>query len=135
MKNEMKIILTLLAAVLLAQSTLPAAENKPALWAVNYAWYQTSNTTHTKSSMWTVDDTDKPRSKAQPLIGYYDSDNPEVVRWHVLLQPGESKRAEIQLTPETFRCWHPSKKRGWSNRVNLKSASGRRLLTFACATR
>ena len=27
----------------------------------------------------------KPRGKAQPLIGYYDSDNPDVVRWHMRL--------------------------------------------------
>ena len=41
-----------------------------------YAWYQTGG----KSSMWTVDGTDKPRSTAQPLIGYYDSDDPDVAR-------------------------------------------------------
>ena len=69
--------------ILLIVSVLPlhAAERKPALWAVYYAWYQTGAT----SSMWTVEGTDKPRSKAQPLIGYYDSDNPEIVRWHIRL--------------------------------------------------
>ena len=73
----------LLLAILLLVPVLPlhAAERKPALWAVYYAWYQT----HGKSSMWTVDGTAKPRSKAQPLIGYYDSDDPEVVRWHIRL--------------------------------------------------
>jgi hypothetical protein len=35
--------------------------------------------------MWTVDATAKPRSKAQPLIGYYDSDNSDVARWHARL--------------------------------------------------
>ena len=38
---------------------------------------------------WTDDKTaeshPKPNSKAQPLIGYYDSDDPEVVRWHIRL--------------------------------------------------
>jgi hypothetical protein len=62
------------------------AGQKPALWAVYYAWYQTAGGPHGKSSMWTVDDANKtPRSKAQPLIGYYDSDNPDVARWHVRL--------------------------------------------------
>lgn len=82
----MKHILTLLAALLLAPlAALPAAEKRPALWAVYYAWYQTTNTTRAKSSMWTVAATAKPRSKAHPLIGYYDSDNLDVVRWHVRL--------------------------------------------------
>jgi hypothetical protein len=62
-------------------AALHAADRKPALWAVYYAWYQTGG----KSSMWTIDGTTKPRSKADPLVGYYDSDDPEVVRWHVRL--------------------------------------------------
>lgn len=70
-------------ALLLAP--LHAADSKPALWAVYYAWYQTATGPHGKSSMWTVDASAKPRSKAQPLIGYYDSDNADVVRWHVRL--------------------------------------------------
>ena len=82
MKPRFLLLTALLLAPLVAQ---PAAEHKPALWAVYYAWYQTTNTTQAKSSMWTVDKTAKPRSKAQPLIGYYDSDNPAVVRWHVQL--------------------------------------------------
>jgi hypothetical protein len=39
--------------------------------------------------MWSDDKTasenPKPKSKAQPLIGYYDSDDREAVRWHVKL--------------------------------------------------
>ena len=78
--------LFLAAAFLLTLvSALHAAEQKPALWSVYYAWYQTTNSMPGKSSMWTVDGTTKPRSKAQPLIGYYDSDNPDVVRWHIRL--------------------------------------------------
>lgn len=77
--------LLLTALLFIPLAALPAAEHKPALWAVYYAWYQTTNTTHGKTRMWTVDDTDKPSSKAQPLIGYYDSDDPDVVRWHARL--------------------------------------------------
>ncbi|MCX7008210.1 MAG: glycoside hydrolase family 99-like domain-containing protein [Kiritimatiellaeota bacterium] len=78
----MKTCILAFAVLLLAQPVRPhATENKPALWSVYYAWYQTGG----KSSMWTIDGTTTPRSKAQPLIGYYDSDNPDVVRWHVRL--------------------------------------------------
>jgi len=72
---------TIVILLLAPLATLYAADNKPSLWTVYYAWYQTGG----KSSMWTVDGTTKPRSKAQPLIGYYDSDNPDVVHWHVRL--------------------------------------------------
>jgi hypothetical protein len=80
-----KLRLVILTALLLAPLAAQAADNKPALWAVYYAWYQTTNSTHGKSSIWTIDGTDQPRSRAQPLIGYYDSNNPDVVRWHVRL--------------------------------------------------
>ena len=61
----------------------------PALWAVYYAWYTTATGPHGKWNVW-GDANDKraepkPRGKAQPLIGYYDSDNPDVVRWHLRL--------------------------------------------------
>jgi hypothetical protein len=94
----MKPTLTLLTALLLAPlAALHAAENKPALWAVYYAWYQTADGPHGKSAMWTVDDANQtPRSKARPLIGCYDSDNPDVARWHVRL----AKAAGI----EAFLC-------------------------------
>jgi hypothetical protein len=35
--------------------------------------------------MWTNDKDGTSRSKAEPLIGYYNSDNPDVVRWHIRL--------------------------------------------------
>jgi arylsulfatase A-like enzyme len=62
---------------------------RPALWAVYYAWYTTETGSHGKWNIW-GDANDKgaklkPRGKAQPLIGYYDSDNPDVVRWHMRL--------------------------------------------------
>ena len=62
---------------------------KPALWAMYYAWYETATGPHRKWNVWTDDKTTNPnpkrKSKAQPLVGYYDSDDPEVVRWHVRL--------------------------------------------------
>jgi arylsulfatase A-like enzyme len=62
---------------------------RPALWAVYYAWYTTATGPHGKESMWCIagvtNAVPKPRGKVQPLIGYYDSDNPEVVRWHMRL--------------------------------------------------
>ncbi len=66
-------------------AVLHAGEVKPDLWSVYYAWYQSTNGPQAKSRMWTLDGTEKPRSKAQPLIGYYDSDNADVVRWHIQL--------------------------------------------------
>jgi hypothetical protein len=85
-----KHLLILLPALLLASlAAVRAVENKPALWTVYYAWYETGPGPHGKWSLWSDDKTanpnPKPRSKAQPFIGYYDSDNPEVVRWHVRL--------------------------------------------------
>ncbi len=85
MNAKILALLTLLAAPALAQ----AAETKPALWAMYYAWYETAGGPHGRWSQWSEDvsksPNPKPKSKAQPLIGYYDSDNAEVVRWHVRL--------------------------------------------------
>ena len=68
---------------------LRAAEAKPALWAVYYAWYETGTGPHGRWRMWSDDagtaPNPQPKSKAQPLIGYYDSDDPKVVRWHIQL--------------------------------------------------
>lgn len=85
--SKVKRLLTLiLPSFLVSWSVLRAEEGKPALWAMYYAWYQTAGGPHGHSKMWTVNDANQvPRSKAQPLIGYYDSDNAEVVRWHVRL--------------------------------------------------
>jgi hypothetical protein len=62
---------------------------KPALWAVYYAWYETAPGPRNMWTVWNGDKTTnsvaKPRSKAQPLIGYYDSDDQAVVRWHIKL--------------------------------------------------
>jgi hypothetical protein len=62
---------------------------RPALWAVYYAWYTTATGPHGKWNIW-GDASDKlgepkPRGTAHPLIGYYDSDDPDVVRWHMRL--------------------------------------------------
>lgn len=77
----------LCSALLLAPPAAShGAGHRPALWAVYYAWYQTADGPHGKSRMWTVDDADRtPRSRAQPLIGSYDSDDPDVARWHIRL--------------------------------------------------
>ena len=68
---------------------LRAAEAKPALWAVYYAWYETGTGPHGRWRMWSDDagtaPNPQPKSTAQPLIGYYDSDDPKVVRWHIQL--------------------------------------------------
>lgn len=68
-------------------TTRPAG--RPALWAVYYAWYQTATPPHRKWTHWSDDgasvQTPRPKSKAHPLIGYYDSDDPAVIRWHVRL--------------------------------------------------
>jgi glycoprotein endo-alpha-1,2-mannosidase len=62
---------------------------RPALWAMYYAWYETATGPHGRWSHWSDDpavaQNPKPKSKAQPLIGYYDSDDPAVVRWHIRL--------------------------------------------------
>jgi len=84
----MNIIPSLLLGLLLFQAA-EVTPQRPALWAVYYAWYTTATGPHNKSDMWCMaGDTNavpKPRGKAQPLIGYYDSDNPDVVRWHMRL--------------------------------------------------
>jgi len=86
----MKLVFLALTALLLTSlPSLHAAEQKPALWAVYYAWYETGTGPHAKWSHWSDDKTTnpnpKPKSKAHPLIGYYDSDDPAIVRWHVRL--------------------------------------------------
>jgi hypothetical protein len=103
-----KLRLVILTALLLPPLAAQAADNKPALWAMYYAWYQTANGPHGKSSMWTLDGTNQPRSKAQPLIGYYDSDNADVVRWHVRL----AKAAGI----DAFLC-------SWWGGANISGAA------------
>lgn len=68
-----------------------AAESPPTptLWAMYYAWYETGPGPHGRWSHWSdgqaTDRDPRPKSKAMPLAGYYDSDDPEIVRWHVRL--------------------------------------------------
>ncbi len=54
-----------------------------------YAWYETATGPHGRWKQWSDDPATeknpKPKSTAQPLIGYYDSDNSAVVRWHIRL--------------------------------------------------
>ena len=80
---------TLLVTPLVPLAALNAAEKKPLLWAVYYAWYETATGPHRRWSHWSDDKsanaTPRPKSKAKPLIGYYDSDDPGVVRWHMRL--------------------------------------------------
>jgi hypothetical protein len=90
MKRNLSMLRSLFLALLLAAPlALRAGESKPALWAVYYAWYETATGPHGKWSLWCdakpASTNLQPRSKAQPLIGYYDSDDPAVVRWHVRL--------------------------------------------------
>jgi hypothetical protein len=77
-----------------------------------YAWYETAPGPHARWRYWTEDSSTnahpKPKSKAQPLIGYYDSDDPEVVRWHIRL----AKAAGI----EAFLV-------SWWGRANLSGAA------------
>ena len=71
-----------------ARAAAPVA-TKPAVWAMYYAWYETATGPHRRWRHWSDDKTPaaspKPKSKAQPLVGYYDSDDPVVVRWHIQL--------------------------------------------------
>jgi hypothetical protein len=86
----MKSMLGLLAALTFALpvvQTARAAENKPALWAVYCSWYETAGGPHGRWTHWSDDKTKSPtpppKSRAQPLIGYCDSDDAALVRWHV----------------------------------------------------
>ncbi len=67
----------------------PPTKDCPALWAMYYAWYETGTGPHGRWTHWSDDKTrapnPKPKSRAKPLIGYYDSDDPAVVRWHIRL--------------------------------------------------
>jgi len=85
MKHILLSLTTLLVAPLAA---LHAAANPP-LWAMYYAWYETGTGPHRRWSHWSDHKTTaanpKPKSKTQPLAGYYDSDDPKVVRWHIRL--------------------------------------------------
>lgn len=82
-------LLFLPVLMLSVAAPVPAADDRPELWAVYYAWYETGTGPHGRWRMWSNDQTTtadpKPKSVAHPLIGYYDSDDREVVRWHIRL--------------------------------------------------
>jgi hypothetical protein len=81
-------LLVLFAAAFFARSS-GAAATTPAIWAMYYAWYETGNGPHAKWSQWSDDSVTNShphaKSKAQPLIGHYDSDDSNAVRWHMQL--------------------------------------------------
>ena len=64
------------------------------MFAAYYVWYSTATGPHGKSVHW-----DKPgapgkfSSVAYPLVGPYDSDDAEIVRWHVQLAKSAGIRA------------------------------------------
>ena len=88
-RGRLLLILALGAASVSASAADSSAKDRPALWAVYYAWDETASGPHGRWTHWSEDRTlapnPKPKSKAQPLIGYYDSDDPVVVRWHIRL--------------------------------------------------
>ena len=56
------------------------------MFAAYYVWYSTGSGPHGNWSGWGKSDrTTEISSAAYPLIGPYDSDDPEVVRWHIRL--------------------------------------------------
>jgi hypothetical protein len=97
-RGTMATVRTVLLLVVLPLAPLgapQATEGKPSLWAVYYSWYETATGPHGRWSQWMDDKKSAgkplPKSKAQPLIGYYDSDDPVIVRWHIRL----AKAADI----------------------------------------
>jgi hypothetical protein len=97
-RNPIITLLVAVCGVAVAQAAAPRPSDetkKPALWAVYYPWYSTpAGSTH-HWAHW-VDpqhadamaaNAEHPaiRSKAYPLAGVYDSDDPAVVRWHIRL--------------------------------------------------
>ncbi|MGA2620973.1 MAG: hypothetical protein ABSF26_25400 [Thermoguttaceae bacterium] len=88
-RNRLALIAFAATLLMIPPAALNAAERKPLLWAVYYAWYETAAGPHGRWSQWSDDKSansnPKPKSRAQPLIGYYDSDDPGVVRWHIRL--------------------------------------------------
>ncbi len=82
-------LLAALTFALPVVKTARATENKPALWAVYYSWHEPAGGPHGRWTHWSDDKTKSPapplKAKAQPLIGYDDSDNAAVVRWQVRL--------------------------------------------------
>lgn len=66
----------------------PQGVKKPPVWAVYYAWYDLDALkVKGRSNLWQWEPATNaravPRSRAVPLIGYYDSRDKAVVRWHI----------------------------------------------------
>ena len=76
-------LLALLALFSLLYPAAVRAERpaRPPVYAAYYVWYSTGTGPHQKWVHW--GEPDKPTSAARPLIGPYDSDDRNVVRWHV----------------------------------------------------
>lgn len=67
---------------------LATGERKPPLWAVYYAWYDMDAIkVKGKYNLWQYEPSTnappKPRSSAVPLVGYYDSRDKAIARWHI----------------------------------------------------
>lgn len=122
-------IATVLLIALLLTPTLDASasqdDSRPLLTAVYYTWYTTGNGPHGVWNQWgskgesllAPKGTDADTfllppalrdisSCAYPLIGPYDSDDPQVVRWHIYL----AKAAGIDAFMVDW--WGPA---GWQN--------------------
>jgi hypothetical protein len=56
---------------------------RPPIFAAYYIWYSTATGPHEKWVHW--GEPGKPTSAAAPLIGLYDSDDRDIVQWHIRL--------------------------------------------------
>src|SRR5688572_14135571 len=66
-----------------------ASETRPPMFAAYYVWYSTGDGPHRAWNQWGTSGSDADfRSAAYPLAGPYDSDDPEIVRWHIRLAKG-----------------------------------------------
>ncbi len=83
-------LLAVMDDVAVPAAVKPAARRAPPLWAMYYLWYSTEQGPRKQAAMWVNDRATggvpgTPRGKAQPLLGYYDSEDPAVARWHMRL--------------------------------------------------
>jgi hypothetical protein len=90
MKNRLCFMVAVLAVVGagISAEVSPRGVKKPPVWAVYYAWYDLEALkSKGKYNLWQWEPATNvpsvPRSKAVPLIGYYDSRDKDVVRWHM----------------------------------------------------
>jgi hypothetical protein len=90
-----RVFLPWILAVLILRAAPAAAadgagmEPKPALWAFYYAWYSTPQGPRQGWEFWrqrgAPADQARYLSAAVPLVGPYDSDDAEIIRWHIRL--------------------------------------------------